>query len=200
MTISQALVEQISEQPPHPNNRVKYLHLRKSILLTETGRNLSLDETTFNGKNHLTIKFTHSTEENVSERLRRINFDAITVAYKENKAGDLDIAIVFKSPKDDYVKKIGNSLANNALEKYLEVDDKVYMWHYSPEEISHAFVLTLSLHSIAWHENIFPHHLLKNATVSDVRNSLVTQKVKEAVFELLETYVALNAIWLPRLS
>lgn len=189
MTISKELINQISEQVEqvNPNNRVKYLHLRKDVILEDASVNLvenfflTLDEKTFNGKNYLSANFGDSITDH------RINFDAVTVAYKQNENGDLDAVVVFKSPNDEYRKDVGRKLADTVLNLYVNSDNKVYHWCHTDHYGYHVALITISVADFAGDElaGIIPSHVLGKLTVSDLCNSLVTRELKSHVYTLI---------------
>lgn len=88
----------------------KVIHLKKDDLL-ESGY-ATLDGKTFNGKNHIKLTI-HDMEFGKKTNIR---FDGSTLAYSISADGEsMDVALVFKSPKDQYVKSIGRSLALESL-------------------------------------------------------------------------------------
>lgn len=209
MTISQELIAQLSEQPvekTNPNNRTKYLHLRKEIMLQDnvvglTHRqtfNLSLDEKTFNGADRLAVKFGDGAYSS-----HHLNFDAATVAYKQNDAGDLDVVVVFKSANDEYRKDVGRKLAETVLNLYLNVDSKVNVWHHTDHYGYHAMVLTMPISDFTGDDiqNIIPTHILGKLAVSDLKNSLVVNSIKFQVYGMIGYLVTHTAsgysAWVP---
>lgn len=179
--ISQEQINQVAAQLPHPNDRVKYIHLRKDILLEEL-QYISIDGKTFNGKNYLTATFgIEGADEYV-----RIRYDAMTVAYKQNQNGDIDVAVAFKSPNDDYVKRIGNSLAGIALSRYLESTNKGnHNIMFGFEEGYYTILFTLKTQDILEANEVgesLPIGLINKITASDLKNSLVVQTIKGNIY------------------
>jgi len=185
MTISQALIEQLQEQESvkaNPNNRLKYLHLRKDIILEEL-QEVSLDGKTFNGKPYLTSRI----RINDPEQEIAIRFDAVTVAYKQNQDGDLDFAFVLKSHKDEYVKSTGRKLADTILGVYTNNVNKTFGASYTHHYGYHAFVGTYPLQDILGDTvDVLPPGVTGKLTVSDIRNSLIVGKLKDVVYDLIK--------------
>jgi hypothetical protein len=192
MTISNELIKavarNINEQPDqNPNDRVKYIHIRKDVLLNDF--DVSLDGKTFNGRDHMKAKFfpmLRDSDGNVKLNTVTFNFDAFTFAYKQNDNGDLDVAIVFKSPKDEYRKRIGAELANTVLQRYLNSNKKAYEVHYTDVCGYHAFVYTIETADIVRNNFILPESYTRKLSVSDLKNSLVLGILKDNAHQLLK--------------
>lgn len=192
MAISQEMINQLSEpiqEKSNPNNRVKYLHLRKDIILNETQGYLTFDRKTFNGKNHIVSRFGEQLGDD-----HRISFDAVTVAYKQNESGDLDLALVFKSPNDEYRKSVGRNLADVVLNRYLNMPNKAYQSYHTDHYGFHALILTIPVADFIGDAtfSILPPNKLGKLTVCELRNSLVTQFIKENVYGMLAAMANYN--------
>lgn len=184
MTISQELINQLSESEKpqtNPNNRLKYLHIRKDIILQELAKAaVTLDGVTFNGKPFMTSRFQDSNDNKIE-----IRFDAVSVAYKQNENGDLDYAFVLKSPKDEYVKRIGRNLSDTVLALYMNLPDqqKSYITHYTDHYGYHAFVGTIPVSDILDDvTQVLPPSVTGKIAVSDIRNSVIVGVLKNVVY------------------
>lgn len=173
--ISQEQIEAVKKQKAD----IKYIHYQKNDLLCDFTRVFTLDGVTFNGKNHATLRLDIVNDFDYDPV--KIKFDALTVAYAEDKNGDLAVSIVFKSPKDQYVKKIGASMAGVALSKYLDGDSVSFPHVFRPFEYI-SFVLTIPFESVVDADNsILPFGYLQKLGISGLRNAVVMSKVKEEI-------------------
>lgn len=179
MSVAQAF-NKPSVEPKHPNDRYKAIHLMPEKL------NRLMPS---NRKYHtLVVEIP-----NVDEPEYVINnFNAMTVAYKQNKYGALSYSVVFKAPNQTpYSKRIGYNMAAIALDKYISVDDskaEKAEVHFSDDYGYTAILGTIPNEVIkACVADVLPPHVLNSFTVADMKNDFVNSLVERMVIHVINS-------------
>lgn len=190
--IANEQIKQIDEQikaaqPTKP----KYIHYQKEDLMAKFTRFTTLDGKTFNGKNYMRINLdaVELADYEGNDDIR-IKFDGITAAYAPDANGDLSIVITLKSPVDNYNKRIGRGMAGAALLSYNERTQKNTHWSLFNPYGYITFAITVYRHDIIEVDTFpFPHFVLQDLSVADLRNSLLMQIVDREVEAFIGRYL-----------
>lgn len=165
----------------------KCIHMQKADLMAKFSRYLTLDGKTFNGSDHLTARFWTIDQENSEDyNLHRIKFDGLTVAYGADSDGNLSIALVLKSPADEYVKRIGRQMSSIALMCYNDQPNRYFDFWTMHAPLGYlSFATSVSIDELLADVELFPNTMLDKITADDLRNSYLMDVVEKKVEQFI---------------
>lgn len=178
LSVLQAFSTPVQEVTKHPNDRFKAIHfmdLKKDPMFRDA----------FEDRPYIKMKI----EPLHQDFMVKFNFNGATVSYRQNKYGAISFAIVFKSHKDVYNKRIGFSMASVVLDKYLLVDDsEVESLQLSFTDSYDYDAIVGTIPNIVLKSTLtqaLPPHALKKFTVADMCNGFINDLVKSVTAHLL---------------